>query len=305
MKLSFSLFEDKGVVNMAETYYCTMQLSEKCKKKKGILTSIDFYTTSSQFYSNGKFAICKNCLKEYVYNSDNEIDLEKFKNILRIYDIPFFEKEWVSATKNSRETIGQYMKMIQLNYANQKWVDGDFGVMSSPVLMEKEEKRDIINSFDLTDEVRKRWGKGFNDEEIDWLENDYQEWTTNHESSKLSVRKLFRMICIKELEIEKARQNGKPTDKLEKSLRELMSDSNVTPKTMSALNETDSQKTFGQWIRDIEQYRPCEYFEDKSIYADEDNIQSYFERFILRPMKNLINNSREFDKEFNLDEDSD
>lgn len=293
---------------MAETYYCTMQFSDKCKKKGGLVNSRNFYTTSSNFYANGKLAICKDCLKEYVYNSDNEIDVEKFKNILRIYDIPFFEKEWQSAKSNTRETIGQYMKIVQLNYSNQRWNDGDFGVNSSPILIEKESEDKAsknTSSDEISIEVRRRWGKGFTDEDLMWLESDYIEWTTNHECSKLSIRKLFRMICIKEWEIEQARQNGKPTDKLEKSLRELMSDSNVTPKTMSALNETDSQKTFGQWIRDIEQHRPCEYFEDKSIYADEDNIQSYFEKFILRPMKNLINNSREFDKEFDLDEDGD
>ena len=40
------------------------------------------------------------------------------------------------------------------------------------------------------------------------------------------------MICIKELEIRNARQSGKPTDKLEKSLMEIMNNSNLTAYTI-------------------------------------------------------------------------
>ena len=109
------------------------------------------------------------------------------------------------------------------------------------------------------------------------------------------------MICIKELEIRNARQSGKPTDKLEKSLMELMNSSNLTPRTMSAVNETDSSKVFGVWIKDIEQNRPAEYFQDKSLYEDFDGIKDYFERFVLRPMKNLLTGSRDFDKEFMIE----
>ena len=110
------------------------------------------------------------------------------------------------------------------------------------------------------------------------------------------------MICIKELEIRKARQMGKPTDKLEKALRESMADASLTPKTMSEINKTDSEKTFGLWVKDIENNRPAEYFEDKALYEDYDHIGEYFDRFIKRPLKNLLTGSRDFDKEYNVED---
>ena len=74
---------------------------------------------------------------------------------------------------------------------------------------------------------------------------------------------------------------------------------------MSAVNETDSSKIFGVWLKDIEQYRPAEYFEDKKLYEDYDGIMEYFNKFVLRPMRNLLTGSRDFDKEFSLEEDVD
>lgn len=270
-------------------YYCTMQLSDKCKGKNGMLLPSDFYSTSSQFYKNGRLNICKNCLKEYVYGYDNKVDINKLKNIFRIFDIPFIKQDWESAVNDKKETIGVYMKNIYLNHKDKGWVNGD---------ILDDTNTDELSGNEVEKELILRWGYGFTNTEYQWLENDYHEWLTNHDCEKLSVQKLVQMICIKELEIRNARSSGLATDKLEKSLMELMNNSNLTPRTMSAVNETDSAKIFGVWIKDIEQNRPAEYFQDKNLYEDYDGIKEYFERFVLRPMRNLLTGSRDFDKEF-------
>ena len=285
-----------NVKNKTELNYCTMQLATKCANKDGMLSMSEFYTATSPFYINGRYNICKNCLKEYVYESNGDINVNKLKNIFRIYDIPFFEKEWESAINDKNETIGVYFKNLYLNHKNQSWIDGDI------------QENDHVKTNELgvmDEELIARWGEGWSISELQWLERDYTEWLTHHDCDKLSIQKLVQMICIKELEIRNARQSGKPTDKLEKSLMEIMNNSNLTPRNMSAVNETDSSKIFGVWIKDIEQTRPAEYFEDKSIYDDYDGIKDYFDRFILRPMKNLLTGSRDFDKEFMIEHEED
>ena len=278
-----------------EENLCTMQLSEKCRDKEGILPITEFYTSyDTTFYANGKFNICKNCMKEYIYSND-QINLINFKTILRIFNIPYFEKEFKSAMESNNETIGTYMKNLALNHKDAIWLDSD----------DMEGKNvDIVNEGFTDRDLVKRWGYGFTMDELQWLEENYHEWTTHHECDKLSIQRLVQMICIKELEIRNARQNGKPTDKLEKALMELMNNSNLTPRNMSAVNESDSSKIFGIWLKDIEQHRPAEYFKDKKIYHDFDGIGDYFERFILRPMKNLLVGTREFDKEFTIEDDN-
>lgn len=278
-----------NVKNKTELNYCTMQLATKCANKEGMLSMSEFYTATSPFYINGRYNICKNCLKEYVYEPNGDINVNKLKNIFRIYDIPFFEKEWESAINDKNETIGVYFKNLYLNHKNQSWIDGDI------------QENDHVKTNELgvmDEELIARWGEGWSISELQWLERDYTEWTNNHDCDKLSTKKLVQMICIKELEIRNARQSGKPTEKLEKSLMEIMNNSNLTPRTQSAVSENSSTKTFGMWVQDIEKYRPAEYFEDKSIYKDYDNILDYWNRFILRPMKNLLCNTRDFDKEF-------
>lgn len=278
-----------------EIYYCTMQLSPKCKKASGLLDEKDFYSTANEeFFHNKKLPICKHCLKKFVYE-DKKINLDKFKNILQIYDIPFYEKEWNASLNGSKEVLGSYMRIVYLNYKDKHWKDGDIT-----------DKKLIYDESDIGKlserELLNKWGSGFSLDELQWLENNYYNWTTNTDCKKFNIQKLVKLICIKELDIRIARQNGKPTDKLEKSLLELMNNSNLTPKTMSAMNETDSAKRYGMWLADIEQNDPAEYFRDKSIYEDFDGIKGYFDRFVLRPLKNLLTNTREFDHEFNVED---
>lgn len=281
-----------------DTNYCTMQLSTRCKNKEGVLPIGDFYSAyDNPFYVNSRFNICKHCLKEYVY-INGEVDKDKFKNILRIFDIPFLQKEFESAELGDMDTIGAYMKNVYLNYKGNTWLNSD-GLTNLVI-----DENSLEEEFKLTKDVVKRWGKGFTPEEYQWLEEDYMEWCLNHESEKMSMQRLFQMICVKELEIRNARQQCKPTEKLEKALMELMNSSNLTPRTMSAINETDSVKIYGMWIRDIERYKPAEYFKDKKLYSDYDGIKDYFDRFVLRPMKNLLTGSRDFDKEFSVEDES-
>ena len=199
-----------NVKNKTELNYCTMQLATKCANKEGMLSMSEFYTATSPFYINGRYNICKNCLKEYVYESNGDINVNKLKNIFRIYDIPFFEKEWESAINDKNETIGVYFKNLYLNHKNQSWIDGDI------------QENDYVKTNELgvmDEELIARWGEGWSISELQWLERDYTEWLTHHDCDKLSIQKLVQMICIKELEIRNARQSGKPTDKLEKSIR--------------------------------------------------------------------------------------
>lgn len=280
-----------------EDNYCTMQFSKSCSKKKGIQSIANFYSCSESnvFYKNKKFNICKDCVKEYVY-SDNKVDENKFKNILRIFDLPFYQADFVSAANDDKETIGVYMKNVYLNKRHESWLHGDNEDTTFVI-------DDDLNIGFTETELVERWGLGWDLEDLQWLEKCYHGWEISTQVNTLAVKKMIRMICQKELDIRKARQLNKPTDKLEKALLELMNNSNLTPKTMSAINETDSTKIYGVWIKDIEKYKPAEYFKDKDLYFDFDGIKDYFDRFILRPMKNILTGSRDFDSEFMIEDE--
>ena len=61
----------------------------------------------------------------------------------------------------------------------------------------------------------------------------------------------------------------------------------------------------GIGIEEIEKYTPAEYYKDKKLFKDTDEIGNYWERFIKRPLKNLILGSKVRDTEFYVkDEES-
>ena len=267
------------------SYFCTMQISKKCCDANGMQEETDFYRSYSAFNKNGRFHICKHCIKDFVYTKNGKIDMRNFKAILRVLDLPYLTAVFEDAMNSKHEFIGTYFKLVALNYKDLTWESSD------------DVDNQNINPFEDDMDLYEKWGN-YSLEDLGWLEKNYHEWVTNHDCDKLSTRKLIMMICIKELEIRRAREKNLPTDKMEKTLLDLLNSGNLTPRTMNYTNESESTKVFGAWLRDIEKTRPAEYFEDKSLYDDFDGIKSYIERFLFRPMKNLISGSREFDKEF-------
>ena len=275
-----------------------------CGKEKKV-NGTYFYKSYSEIYKSaydGRMTICKECVWELAKNFEEifSSQLRGIYELCKLLDIYYDKDLFMSAIEQAKNTDSEYyriyfQKVLSLpQYKNKTFIDSALFEITDE---SKADNRDFNEK-----EVVKKWGKGFGSiEDYQWLEEDYHEWVTHVDADKLSTQKLIQMICIKELEIRKARQMGKPTDKLEKALRESMADASLTPKTMSEVNKTDSEKTFGLWLKDIENNRPAEYFEDKTLYEDYDHIGEYFERFVKRPLKNLLTGSRDFDKEFNVE----
>ena len=284
-------------------FQCILQCTGNCKRTKG-LRAVKYFS-DIEHHLFGYIPICKDCMNKFVLDKNGDVVLEKVDLLLRIIDMCFWEDIYEKALKSYYETSGEkdygfmglyirYLYMSSKEHELFGYINGQYPIieeMFEDDTLDEEEAQ-------VLEEIKDFWGAGFTIDEYRILEKKYAEWLNSTDSDKLSTRKMIKLICMKELEIEKLRAEGRPTGKAEKELMDLMNTANLTPKTMSALNESESTKVFGVWLRDIEKCRPAEYFEDKSIYKDFDNIQSYFERFILRPMKNLLCGTREFDKEF-------
>lgn len=282
---------------------CIMQHSDKCKKKDGSNDMSNFYMATSNMFGNGKLPICKDCMHDYVYDEDGLPNKERFKDILRICDYVFIESIWEKSFNTKGDTIGIYFKNAYLNNKESTWKDSDGVNVYTDVELRIKEKPTKTNYNDS--ELARIWGKAFSTDELHWLEEDYKDWDLRADCSEFTVQKLVRRICIKELQIRKVEEKGNSVDKLEESLLKLMNSSNLTPKTLKGINENDSQRILGIWIKDIEKYKPAEYFKDKSIYKDFDGIMEYFNRFVLRPLRNLVAGTRDFDGEYSIEKVSD
>ena len=100
----------------------------------------------------------------------------------------------------------------------------------------------------------------------------------------------------------KAMREGKIDDyiKLTDSYRKSFEKAGLKTIRESNVNE---EFTIGVNAEIIEKYTPAEYYKDKHLYKDFDHIGEYIERFLLRPLKNLMFGSKDRDTEFYVKEE--
>ena len=72
-------------------------------------------------------------------------------------------------------------------------------------------------------------------------------------------------------------------------------------KTVEDLKTDD--ETWGVWVGNVAQYTPEELYKDKNKYKDYDNLGDYYERFAVRPLKNIVLGTQDRDKEFYVHEE--
>lgn len=172
-------------------------------------------------------------------------------------------------------------------------------------LIRKSELGDYFEADYLIDEeIYMRWGRGYTGEDYELLEGYYKEWIYSCEGieNDINALKNVRAICKSELAIAKAQRNRDfdTARQLEKDLIVMKDKMKISEYTKS--RDDGGVDPLGVQIQKIETHRPSEYFKDPKLYKDVDYIIDYIKRFFLRPMKNLLLGSKDFDKEFNLGE---
>ena len=164
---------------------------------------------------------------------------------------------------------------------------------------------DVVKNDDIQtpEEVVRRFGVGFDAGDYDSMQYEYQDWVKRYgEPMDKRQEELYVSICFMKLNLRKLLQKG---------------DSNIGTAANSYKSQIDAATTeiedrkkkaeaekqlspLGEMIRDIEEFCPAEYYKDKKLYADFDHLKEYIERFMTRPLRNLLTGSKELDKEFSL-----
>ncbi|GEM_PF-4056694 len=268
------------------------------------------------YAGTGRIPICKDCIKKRSVNENGTPNMDGIKWCCKWFDIPFLQSLVLTYMQQDKWSIGYYKKNIVLNSKYRTWTYEDGERYASDGIdknnpIDTKQKTDAFNfedeeesDFEVTRTMVKFWGRGYEKEDYEFLETCFYEWTTQYKCDTLAEKKTYKFLSLKELEINKGRERKDNIDKLEESFRKLMSDANVTPRDANAANDPENMNSLGVWIKDIERYKPAEYFEDKKLYDDFDGIKDYLERFVFRPLKNLLTGSRDFDKEYNVESDN-
>jgi hypothetical protein len=266
-----------------------------CERELTINTKSNppFYKSYSKWHKDGYLPICKKCL-----NDETEADdIQSFRNTLREIDKPFLYESWETAKNKKTNTLGTYLKDINLNFNTLTYDDSEGEQKETPI--NPDYKAEVLKTESKMDssELIKRWGRGYTDSEYEYLENFYDDYANNYKTDTPAQVNLYKNIAKIHLQAEKELIEG--TVKNYKDLMTLSSslhnDGNIKPIQSTGANEDKGLSAYGLWIKDVENTEPCEYFKNKPLYEDYDKIKKYWNNWFVRPFKNIFNVSKDFD----------
>lgn len=240
------------------------------------------------FYSDkknatGRFYECKKCLLKEV--EQRESDREKpnetkasvqkvLQRMNRVYDNTFYEKCIKGSLDETNEKLrhspwSTYITSICSlpQYQNKTWEDSYFG---EDVQSQSDEERKVIQK--TVKFGRKRFGSSYSNEELMFLEEEYQDWVTRYECSTKAQESIFELLCLKKLERNKVARSGGNTKDIDATYQQLLSTANITPK-QSVANGLNTGLSFGELIEKWETEKPIP--EPEPEFKDVDGIGHY------------------------------
>lgn len=156
-----------------------------CTRCNRTVKLYNFYSSTSEMFSDGYIHLCKQCLKQMV----SEDDMDTVYRTLRAIDKPFLKDVWKKAITSKNNTFGDYMRMISSLHQYRNLVYSD-SIFDEEVNEEEEEdiefsvteeRIDDIDEVDtdagvikVTKDLKAKWGNYKNREILD-MEKTYQE----------------------------------------------------------------------------------------------------------------------------------
>lgn len=254
----------------------------------------NFYTDKT--YASGLFPVCKKCLISMACDYDKKTNQytdnrEKTMDVLKMMNLPYIDSLYQSAITSTSEDVqdkhrstawSQYIVMIKslFQYRGRTWKDSE---MPADYL-DKDEQEINENSRTLK-QAKKRFGDGYTNSDLLFLESEYQDWIKRYACENKAQEILFKRICFKELEIDKAQKLGKDTKELDKTLQDLMGSMSLKPNQNNS-NALTEAKTFGQLIQKWESEEPIP--EPDEEFKSVNNIGLYLDVFFKGHMSRMM-----------------
>lgn len=245
-------------------------------------------------YVADRFPICKRCIMKMVEQREKDEDppnetkqsVQKVLQLMdKVYDDEFYDNCVKGALDDVKEKtrsspFATYITSILSlpNWKGMTWKDSKFSLTSEAV----DDVRVIQKTIKA---ARKRFGSGYSDEELMFLENEYQDWVGRYECNTKAQEEVFENLSICKLLKRKALAKGTPTKDIDAQMQNWMSAGAVQPKQNSMDAFSDAQ-TFGTLIQKFEDERPCPEIDPD--LQDVDNIAKYIDVYFKGHMCKML-----------------
>jgi len=269
--------------------YLTSCYCRKCMQNR---RSADFYDAADKLLdSNSKMSICRYCINdvfESYFVKDNNLNNAIYQTckIINVrYDanaVETTQKHLDSVNSKGKainQVFGVYLSKLKLSNFGQIDIENVDFTFSEPIRYDAPGIDPEIYGDDTVEELEKFWGKGFTPDQYQFLENKMDEYKKTHRSDTAAEVSLLRQICFTELDIREARNpdGGGSVGNHIKLLQDLMKTANIDPVKAAVANSGKSQDTFSSFVKIIEENEPADYYKDKELFKDFDNVSFYFD----------------------------
>jgi hypothetical protein len=292
-----------------------------CRKCQKTMDLSKFYPTTNLFLdSNGYLSICKECsnniydhyfsiygnMEQALQLTCQDLDVRFSKETVK--QVQSQVDKLLSQGKKASAIFGFYKSKLGSTGKNNEGLDS-FRYKDSDFVDKKELATfNPINNDDedeIDEDLEIFWGKGFAIDDLIFLESELTNWKKTHKCDNQAEITLLKEICIKILIIRNKRALGENTSSDLKELQDLMKTASVDPAKANAASAGKSLDSFGIWVKDIEQLRPAEWYEQQEKYKDMDGFVPYIKNYIVRPIENFLTGVRNFVVNDNIDADLD
>lgn len=284
-----------GVANIRTAYNSLAEQYNKLLDREYILCSVcgnpqkatESFYLDERFIAN-RFPICKRCLLKMVEQRKSDKDepnetKDSVRKVLKMLDLPYLNDVYENCVKGAVDAVKEknrhspfatYIVMLKSlpQYRGLHWEHSEF----DEDYYDFELEDDINENSRIYKQAKKRFGKGYSPQDLIFLETEYQDWIKRYACENKAQELLFKRICFKELEIDKAQKSGKDTKELDKTLQDLMGSMALKPNQNNS-NALTEAKTFGQLIQKWENEKPIPEPDDD--FKDVDKIGTYIDVF--------------------------
>lgn len=268
----------------------------------------DFYLSHSDLYKHngGRMTVCKECLVDryQIYMNKYEDEIKAIYHLCMNFDI-YFSKELVESAykqdnrnNNNDSILKTYLTKVNslMQYKGMNSISSDYIVLDRDIIKEiedryKQEVETIASSSkkkskkekSINEDIRRKWGREYSDDECLQLEDYYEEYFENYnhngDYAKLDI---LKEICTFKLIISQAKRDrdNKTIKDFSDLISKKMADANLKPSQQKELGE-GSEDTFGVRLRIYETEKPVP--EVQESLKDVDKFWKYHMKYLVKP----------------------
>lgn len=255
----------------------------------------NFQKTNSPLWqaNDGFLTWCKNCTDKYMihltnlYSNNEEHAIEHFaQQVDWVYDIE--PLKCAREISSDRSRISHYAAKKNLNVGGRKtFMDTlkyNYEQKLDNVITSREQAKSEEST--ITASAVDRWGVGFTEQDYKNLDEHYRMLKRNNPNADNNQEIFIKSLCNLNMLMVRALQSSDS-----KEYSNLVEQYTKTFKQagLKTIEEKDNSNNecVGVTLATISQFTPEEFYKDKSLFEDNDNIGDYYDRHIRRPMQNL------------------